>query len=76
MVCAAPRLRDSVINLEDAKWELGLTTVAQSFLLSKEDVLVLAVGDRDLYVRSAGNVGTGGDVAMVEQAPIACWRRM
>ena len=45
VIRTAGRLRDDVVNLQMAELERGLATVAASFLLAEEDMLVLAVGD-------------------------------
>ena len=68
MVSASPRLRYDVIDLEDSERELRPAAVAEALLLAEQDVLVLAVGNGSLDVRAPGDVGTGGEVAVVEQA--------
>ena len=68
MVGAAPGLGDSVVNLVQLEWEVSPAPGAQPFLLTEQDVLVLAVGNGSLDVCASGDVGAGGDVAVVEQA--------
>ena len=73
MVSASPRLRYDVIDLEDSERELRPAAGAEALLLAEQDVLVLAVGNGrvgngSLDVRAPGDVGTGGEVAVVEQA--------
>ena len=68
MVSAAPRLRDNVIDLEDSEREVSPAPSAQPFLLAEQDVLVLPVRDGGVNVGPARDVGSSGNVTVVEQA--------
>ena len=56
-----------MVYLKYLEREVHPATYAVSLLLSKEDVLVLAIGLGLLYVGPLGNVGPGGDIAVVKQ---------
>ena len=67
VVGAAVGAGDDVVDLQDAEGELAAAAVAAAFLLAEEDVFVLAVGDGRVDVGATGNVGAGGDQAVVEE---------
>ena len=57
-----------MVNLVELEGEVSPAAVAQPLLLPEEDVLVLAVGYGSIDVRAPGNVGAGGDVAVMKEA--------
>ena len=68
MVRPGSTLRHHVVNGEVAEGEHHPTAVAQAFLLAEEHVLILAVVLRGVNVRTPGDVGTGGHIAMMKEA--------
>ena len=66
VVGAAAALRDYVVDGEIAEGEFAAAAVAASFLLAEQDMLVLAVGHWRVDVGAPGDVGAGGDQAVVE----------
>ena len=66
---------NEVVHLQVSEVEGGPAASAAALLLTEEDMLVLAVRPESIDVRAAGNVGAGGDQAVVEQAPMDCWSR-
>ena len=62
MIRTAPRARHTVVDIEQLEREVALAAVAEALLLSEQDVFVLPVIDRGIYIRTAGDVGPGGNV--------------
>ena len=67
MVRPAPASRHHVVYLEQLEREVSPAASAEALLPTVEDVLVLAVGDRRIYVGAPRDVGAGGDVPVVEE---------
>ena len=68
MVRASLRSRDDVVNGEVAVMEVDTASGAVPLLLAVEGVLMGGVVGEWPHVRALGNVGAGGDVAVMKEA--------
>ena len=69
MVRSSPCLWDKVVYLEYLEWEVHPATRTTALLLPKEDMLILPVVDRGIYVSAPGYVCSGRYKAVVEEGP-------